>query len=168
MDYSASFWIQHLQLSRHVEGGSFKEVYRSPLKASKDCLPQTFRDTRNFSTSIYFLLEQGQFSAFHRIASDELWHFYFGHPLTIYEIEPNGKLIVHKLGNNPVNNESFQCVIKAGSWFASEVEGQGLYSLVGCTVSPGFDFEDFELADCNKLSQQFPEYAHLIRRLCRD
>jgi len=110
---SAKYWVQKLELTTHVEGGSFKEVYRSPLVLNRLQLPAEFSGDRNVSTSIYFLLEQGQFSAFHRIASDELWHFYFGDPLIIYEIERNGTLKEHLLGNNPENNESFQCVVIA-------------------------------------------------------
>lgn len=164
---SAKYWVQKLQLTTHVEGGSFKEVYRSSLVLNRLQLPAEFSGDRNVSTSIYFLLEQGQFSAFHRIASDELWHFYFGDPLVIYEIEQNGTAKEHLLGNNPENNESFQCVIKAGNWFASKPATGSEYSLAGCTVSPGFDFDDFELAEPKQLCEAFPRHAQLIHSLTR-
>lgn len=152
----------------HVEGGSFREVYRSPLTVSKENLPLTFNGDKYFSTSIYFLLEKNQFSAFHKIASDELWHFYFGDTLIIYEIDAlTTKLTEHKLGNNPEAGESFQTIIKAGNWFASRVANESEYALVGCTVSPGFDFEDFELAERNALIKKYPQHEDLITSLTR-
>ncbi|HLZ87840.1 MAG TPA: cupin domain-containing protein [Puia sp.] len=164
---SASYWIEKLQLTPHVEGGAFGEVYRSELIIPRSSLPLFFQGSRNASTSIYFLLAAGQFSAFHRIASDELWHFYFGDPLLVYEITHGGRLIEHRLGQNPENGESFQTVVKAGSWFASVPAPGSEYTLVGCTVAPGFDFEDFELAEREPLASQYPEHAEIIRRLTR-
>jgi predicted cupin superfamily sugar epimerase len=162
------FWIEKLKLSRHVEGGSFKEVYRSGLILQKAVLPAAFKNDRNISTSIYFMLEQQQFSAFHRIASDEQWHFYYGGALHIYEIAVDGHLTIHKLGNDPANDEtSFQCVVKAGSWFASRPAEGAAYCIAGCTVSPGFDFEDFELAERHKLVATFPQHLALINSLTR-
>lgn len=165
---TADYWIEKLELTSHVEGGSFREVYRSSLTVSKNNLPATFNGDRHFSTSIYFLLEKNQFSAFHKIASDELWHFYFGDTLIIYEMDAlTGELTKHKLGNNPEANEFFQTTIKAGNWFASCVENESEYALVGCTVSPGFDFEDFELAERNSLIKKYPQHADLIISLTR-
>jgi len=164
---NADYWIRQLQLSSHVEGGAFKEVYRSELSIAQKALPIFFQGDRNVCTSIYFLLASGQFSAFHRIASDELWHFYYGDPLLIYELGHAGDLTTHRLGPNIENGESFQTVVKAGSWFASVPAEGSEYALVGCTVSPGFDFKEFELADRATLSQQYPEHAALIERLTR-
>lgn len=163
----ASYWVDRLQLTSHVEGGAFREVYRSPLILSRKSLPLFFQGDRNASTHIYFLLAKGQFSAFHRIASDELWHFYAGDPLLIYEIGHNGRLIIHRLGNRPDKGESFHAVVSAGSWFASAPAPESDYALVGCTVAPGFDFADFELADRDTLACQYPEHAEVIRRLTR-
>jgi predicted cupin superfamily sugar epimerase len=162
----ASYWIQQLQLTQHVEGGAFREVYRSPLTIPRRSLPLLFQGDRNVSTSIYFLLSQGQFSAFHRIASDELWHFYFGDPLLIHEIGHNGLLTTHRLGSDPEKGDSFQAVVKAGSWFASVPAPGSEYALVGCTVAPGFDFADFELAAGQTLARQYPEHAEVIMALC--
>ncbi len=167
MNYSARFWIDHLQLTHHVEGGSFREVYRSSLMIESLSLPPVFKGNRSFCTSIYFLLERDQFSAFHKIQSDETWHFYTGDSLLIYEITEEGNLLTHRLGKDPAKGESFQCVIKAGNWFASVVEEGGTYALVGCTVSPGFDFTDFELANRTELSNQYPLHASLIHQLTR-
>lgn len=164
---NAAYWIRQLQLTAHVEGGAFREVYRSELVISQTALPVFFQGNRNASTSIYFLLASGQFSAFHRIASDELWHFYFGDPLLIYEIGHSGNLTIHKLGPDIEKGESFQTVVRAGSWFASTPAEGGEYALVGCTVSPGFDFADFELADRADLMKQYPQYAALIETLTR-
>lgn len=167
MHPAADYWIQQLQLTEHIEGGAFREVYRSPLQVPAASLPASFGAQRNMSTSIYFLLKQEQFSAFHRIKSDELWHFYYGDPLVVYELEPSGTLTEHLLGNDPEQGQQFQCTVKAGNWFASRVQLGGAYSLVGCTVAPGFDFADFELAEREALTQEYPAFASLIRELTR-
>jgi predicted cupin superfamily sugar epimerase len=163
----ASYWIEKLQLTVHLEGGSFREIYRSPLMIPRRSLPLFFQGDRAASTSIYFLLSLGQFSAFHRIASDEVWHFYFGDPLLIHEIGHNGLLTTHRLGSDPEKGESFQTVVSAGSWFASVPAEGSEYALVGCTVAPGFDFEDFELADGEALVRQYPRHAEIIKALTR-
>lgn len=162
---TAEYYIKTLGLTKHIEGGSFKETYRSEFIIPKSVLPDDFKDARNVSTAIYFLLEHGQYSAFHRIASDEMWHFYDGDVLNVYEITPDGELHHHRLGRNIEAGEQFQCVIKAGSWFGSRCEVPGGFSLVGCTVAPGFDFADFELAKRNELSSQFPKYRELITEM---
>lgn len=162
-----SYWIEKLQLTQHIEGGAFREVYRSGLVLPRQALPLFFQGDRSASTSIYFLLGEGEFSAFHRIASDELWHFYYGDPLHIYEIGHNGRLVIHRLGSDPEKGETFQAVVKAGSWFASAPAPGSEYGLAGCTVAPGFDFADFELADRETLAGQYPEHAELIRALTR-
>lgn len=164
---TATYWIDKLGLTAHIEGGAFREVYRSDLVIARKSLPILFQGDRNASTSIYFLLAQGQFSAWHRIASDELWHFYYGDPLLIYEITHGGKLTVHRLGQDPEKGEVFQTVIQAGSWFASIPAQESEYALVGCTVAPGFDFADFELAERATLSAQYPAYAELIGLMTR-
>ena len=164
---NAAYWLDKLQMTSHVEGGAFREVYRSELVIPKKSLPLFFQGDRSASTHIYFLLAEGQFSAFHRIAADEHWHFYFGDPLIVYEISHNGRLLTHHLGNDLMNGESFHAGIKAGRWFASAPAEGGEYTLVGCTVAPGFDFADFELADGETLAGRYPEHAALIRRLTR-
>ncbi|WP_207510796.1 cupin domain-containing protein [Longitalea luteola] len=162
---TAEYWINRLQLATHIEGGAFREIYRSPLLAPLAALPSAFTGARSYCTSIYFLLQQDQFSAFHKIKSDEVWHFYYGDALIVYEIDAKGQLIEHRLGSDPDNNESFQCVIAAGNWFAARVAPGGDYALVGCTVSPGFDFADFELAGQATLAAAYPQHADLIRKL---
>jgi len=116
---SASFWIKHLSLTKHPEGGWFREVYRSCEIISKKGLPARYSGFRNFSTSIYYLLESREFSAFHRIASDEIWHFYKGSPLSIYIINPSGNMMRVVLGSDPTQNQLFQFTIPKGHWFAA-------------------------------------------------
>lgn len=162
---NAAYYIEKLNLSTHIEGGAFRETYRSGISIAQEQLPAEFKGNRNASTAIYFLLKEGQFSALHRIASDELWHFYEGDPLHVYEITVHGTLITHVLGKDLEKGEAFQCVVKAGSWFGSRCEVPGGFSLVGCTVAPGFDFEDFMLADRKRLSEEFPQHQQLIQEL---
>ncbi|MEJ7769062.1 MAG: cupin domain-containing protein [Chitinophagaceae bacterium] len=164
---SANDWITKLALTSHIEGGYFKEIYRSHLLISPDQTATTLKGPRNVSTSIYFLMEQGQFSAFHRIASDEQWHFYFGDPLVVYELSIEGKLNEYLLGNDTEKNQDFHCIIKAGSWFAAKPASGSEYCLVGCTVSPGFNYEDFELAEPDWLIKQYPAHRDLISTLTR-
>ena len=162
---SAKYYIEKLGLTQHVEGGAFHETYRSALLIPQEVLSDNFKGNRNVSTAIYFLLSYGQFSAFHKILSDEMWHFYAGQTLTIYEIENNGNLITHQLGADLEKGEKFQCVIKAGNWFGSRCEIANGFSLVGCTVSPGFDFADFELANRNELCHAFPALTDLVNEM---
>src|SRR6266700_3483655 len=164
---SPDYWISKLQLTSHIEGGAFREVYRSSLLIPATALPAGFNGDRNICTAIYFMLQQGQYSAFHKIQSDEIWHFYYGDALVIYEIEKSGILTEHHLGSNFEKEEVFQCVIKAGSWFASMVAPGGEYGLAGCTVSPGFDFADFELAGPDQLVTLYPQHKALILALTK-
>ena len=159
--------IERFKLAPHPEGGYFKENYRSLETIPKTFLPKRFKGERNYSTAIYFLLEQGNFSAFHRIQSDECWHFYSGGRLIIHVIQLNGKLETIKLGNDFAAGEQFQAIVPASCWFASEPAPGTAYAFVGCTVAPGFDFNDFELAEADSLSKQFPQHRALIQRLCR-
>ncbi len=159
--------IKQFQLQPHPEGGYYKETYRSPEIIPDQILSRQFKGDRAYSTAIYFLLEQGNFSAFHRIESDEVWHFYAGQTLLIHVIHINGKFETIKLGSNIENGESFQYAVPARSWFASEPATDTDFSFVGCTVSPGFDFDDFELAKAEELAKQFPQQEELIKRLCR-
>ena len=163
MDSQARKYIKKLRLKKHPEGGYYREVYRSGEKILPAHLPKRYKTSRNFSTSIYFLLEGKQFSTFHLLQSDELWHFYDGSDLMIYIINPEGELITRKLGNS--DDTEFQIVIKKHCWFAVEVCNKKSFSLFGCTVSPGFEFEDFKLGKRELLLKKFPDYGELIKRL---
>ena len=164
---TADYFIKHLKLETHPEGGFFRETYRSHGTIPEHCLPAGFAGQRNFSTSIYFLLQQNDFSAFHRIHSDECWHFYEGGPLLIHIINREGEYSCIRLGRNLHGGEIFQFVVPALSWFASEPAPGTEFSLLGCTVAPGFDFADFEMADAKKLSEKYPRHSSIIHRLCR-
>ncbi len=164
---NANYFISHLQLQPHPEGGFFKETYRSEEKIIAEALPKRFEGERNFSTAIYYLLRQGEHSLFHRIKSEECWHFYAGDKLLIHVIEPKGKYYYIKLGSNIYLEETFQFVVPAMSWFAAEPDVESSFSLVGCTVAPGFDFADFEIADKTNLLNAFPEHREIISRLSR-
>lgn len=163
----ASYWVEKYNMQSHPEGGYFAETYRSKESISKDALPARFSGDRSYSTGIYFLLEGHHFSAFHRIQSDEMWHFYAGNPLNVYYIDFEGNLNTIKLGNNPENGEVFQAVVPAGVWFGSKPLLPDGYSLVGCTVAPAFDFADFELADRTTLVGEFPQHRAIIELLTR-
>jgi len=159
--------IQRYGLESHPEGGWYKQSYKSKEQIATEALPERFGASRVFSTAIYFLLEKGNFSAFHRIKSDECWHFYAGDPLLIYIIEQTGELKVISLGSDHESGQSFQYVVPANCWFASRPAPESEYCFVGCTVSPGFEFDDLELADATVLSTIYPQHKHIIIELCR-
>ena len=163
----ANHLIQKYKLEAHPEGGWYKQTYKSNEEIDADALPERFGANRAFSTAIYFLLEKGNFSAFHRIKSDECWHFYTGDPLVIYIIEQTGELKIISLGNGLEKGHSFQYVVPANCWFASRPAPGSEYCFVGCTVSPGFEFEDLELADQTELSVMYPQHKSIIKELCR-
>ena len=162
---NAQYWVRNLELLPHQEGGFFKEVYRSEGSIKKEHLPGRFKGSRNFSTSIYYLLESGQRSMLHRIKSDEMWHFYDGSGLIIYSIDETGKYSENKLGLETEEGELPQVLIKAGDWFGAKVAQPGSYCLAGCTVSPGFHFDDFELASRSELIKLFPKHKKIIEEL---
>ncbi len=166
---NASFWIRHLKLSQHIEGGYFSEVYKSQDILQSSQLPEKFTiaSTRHCCTHIYFLLEKGQFSALHRIKSDELWHFYDGDPIIIYEIDLNGEMAKHVLGDDPSLGQQHFTAVKAGNWFGAALDDKSEFALVGCTVSPGFDYADFEMANREQLRTEFPQHRSLVDALTR-
>lgn len=164
---SASELVNKYQLQPHPEGGWYAQTYRSAETIPASGLPARFGAGRVFSTAICFLLEEGNFSAFHRIKSDEVWHFYAGGPLHIYVLQLNGELTVATLGDDIMNGQQFQYVVPAGCWFASEPAPGTAFSFVGCTVAPGFDFADFELAGKAALGNAYAQHKKLIERLCR-
>ena len=185
MSHDAAYWIRHLELLPHPEGGYYHQTYRSDLVLPKSALPARFSGPRAVSTAIYFLLDEDNFSAFHRLRSDEMWHFYLGSPLLVHVIDTEGYYSEIRLGTDPEANEVFQATVKAGSWFASQLapSAQNIpqphevsvfrkavperLSLVGCTVAPGFDFADFELARRDDLTRQYPDHRALISLLTR-
>ncbi|HET6768989.1 MAG TPA: cupin domain-containing protein [Chitinophagaceae bacterium] len=159
--------IQQYNLQPHPEGGWYRQTYKSDEQITADSLPQRFGGSRAFATAIYFLLEQGNFSAFHRIKSDECWHFYAGDPLNIYIIHSNGKLETISMGHDFERGQTSQYVVPANCWFGSRPAPGSNYCFVGCTVSPGFEFDDLELADATSLSIVYPQHKAIIKELCR-
>lgn len=159
--------IDFYELQPHPEGGLYRQSYRSDIVIDQAALPAQFKGNRLISTAIYFLLPAGNFAAFHRIKSDELWHFYAGISLNIHVIHTDGRYELLKLGPNFSEGESYQLLVPAGVWFASEPSNANGFSFVGCTVSPGFDFADFELATSDQLIEEYPELRGIVSRLCR-
>ena len=159
--------IQNLELLPHPEGGYYKEVYRSKGTISAECLSDSYSGGRNYSTSIYFLLTSDVFSAFHKINQDEIWHFYKGSPILLHIISPKGAYQSVVIGNEIEKGQFLQYVVPGGFWFAAEVIKTSSYSLLGCTVAPGFDFDDFVLPTRKDLISYFPEHKDLITRLSR-
>ncbi|MGB0175807.1 MAG: cupin domain-containing protein [Owenweeksia sp.] len=168
MNSDHQYWVEKLGLEPHPEGGFFRETYRSSETISHTALPDRFAGDRTYSTAIYFLLTAENFSAFHRIQSDETWHFYKGQGLTVCIIHPDGKYKEIHLGQNPEKGEVFQATVPAGVWFGSKLTQLKGWCLVGCTVAPGFDFADFEMADRAEMTSKFPQHKAIIKALTRE
>lgn len=165
---NAQEWIEHLNLVPHPEGGYYRQTYRAAEVISRACLPERFPGDRVFSTAIYFLLQGHDFSALHRIRSDEVWHHYDGGSLSIHIIDLQGQYSCIQLGKNLDKGELPQAVVEAGCLFGSSVvTDSGSFALVGCTVAPGFDFADFELPARDELLRLHPQHAKTIRKLTR-
>lgn len=159
--------VSKLELLPHPEGGFYKESYRSNEVIEQSHLPNRFTGDRNFATAIYFLLSSGNFSAFHKIQQDEVWHFYEGAPLNVHVITPEGEYTKHKVGSLNQGLKP-QLVVPKGCWFASNIDEEDSYTLVGCTVAPGFDFADFELAKKEELGRLYPKHIAIINQLTRN
>lgn len=162
----AAYWIANLGLEPHPEGGYFKEIYRSPATVPGEALPD-YDGPRNLATSIYFLLQDDQFSALHRIKQDELWHFHAGSTLTVHVIDAAGRYAPIRMGPDPEAGEWLQALVPGGSLFGASMDGNRGYALVGCTCVPGFDFADFEMPSREELLARYPRHRELIHRLTR-
>ena len=164
MSQTAQYWIGHLQLNPHPEGGYYREVYLSENRFKKR-EDDAFPSGRRFYSSIYYLLEKGQFSAFHRLKSNEIWHHYAGRSAEITILTGSG-LKTMLLGKNLLKSEQFEQLVPANTWFTVAPSSGTNFVLCGCTMVPGFEFEDFELGTKKILLQQFPEFATLIKLRC--
>jgi uncharacterized protein len=149
--------IKRLRLKKHPEGGYFKQTYTADTMVNV----VGHDKPRYISTAIYYMLVGDQFSALHRIKSDELWHHYTGGSLTLYAID-NGKLFKIKMGKS--RGEAPQVAIKANTWFAASLDDKKSYCLLGCTVSPGFDYSDLELGKRHELVKMYPQHRAIIER----
>ncbi len=161
----ADFLIDHFNLQPHPEGGYFKETYRSDKLIKKNALGENFTEDHVYSTAIYFLLKSGEKSKFHKIKQDEMWHYYFGSPLKVIAIDNNGKVSEHILSPNIKNGHAFQALVPANTWLAAYPLEQDSYTLVGCTVAPGFEFSDFTMAEREELLAEYPRHEELIKKL---
>ncbi|QIP11929.1 cupin domain-containing protein [Spirosoma aureum] len=164
---TAAYFVRAFTMQPHPEGGYFAETYRSSETIPQSALPDRFTGSRTFGTAIYFLLESHHVSALHRIQADEIWHFYAGGPLEVFVISPAGELNVIRLGSNIDQGDVFQAVVPAGCWFGSKPADGSAFSLVGCTVAPGFDFADFEMAEQDTLLQAYPQHREVIEKLSK-
>jgi len=158
---NAAYWIQHLDLGPHPEGGYYKEVFRSKQQVVRSGTDEM----KQACTSIYYLLEGADYSGFHRIASDELWYFHKGEPLLIHIIDENGGYSSIELSDK--SSGVLSAVVEAGLWFASEIPSRNGFTLVSCAVAPGFEFSEFEMANKQALMLLYPQHAGLFDRLCR-
>jgi len=160
-------WIESLELQPHPEGGFYRETYRAAEMLEKKALPDRFSGPRAFSTAIYFLLRGNDFSALHRIAADEVWHFHAGCPLLLHRIDGEGHYVIDRLGTGVGQGEMPQAVVPAGTWFGATPSDPSSFSLTSCTVAPGFDFADLEIGRREDLLKAFPQHQVLIERLTR-
>lgn len=163
---SADLCIKKLNLIRHPEGGWYREIYRSYDVIPAAGLPSGFNGERSFYTAIYYLLEGKDFSSFHRIKSDEIWHYYTGTSAVEILMLENGQVRKFTLGIDFENNQEPLFAVPKNTWFAARIKNAKGFALMGCTVSPGFHFDDFELAGEN-LIQEYPEIGEEIVSLIR-
>ena len=161
---TAQFWISHLNLSAHPEGGYFSETYRCNEEIGDSELKQKYSGKRNLATSIYFLLKHGEVSKLHRLKSDEIWYFHHGSPLLVH-IFYEGSYTCIRMGSNAKDNEQLQVLLPAGSIFGAEVETPDGFSLLGCMVTPGFHFDDFELIGKSQLNACYLTYTSIVNKL---
>ncbi|MCP4050369.1 MAG: cupin domain-containing protein [bacterium] len=159
--------IKLYDLKPHPEGGFYKETYRSTGVFNFSCHENSYTGPRNYSTAIYFLLTSSCKSKFHKLGSDEIWHFYLGGSVTIIQLFENGRVEKVVLGQDINNREKLQHVIPAGCWFGAYPDSETEFSFLGCTVAPGFDFKDFHLADYDLLLNKFPDHKDLISALTK-
>ncbi|MFA6030511.1 MAG: cupin domain-containing protein [Elusimicrobiota bacterium] len=157
--------VRLLELKPHPEGGFYRETYRAPGVIARIALPGAFDGPRPYSTSILYLLPEGSVSRLHRLRSDELWHYHLGGPLTVCEFCPDGRVLRTALGPDPRAGQRLQHAVEAGRWFGAEPARGAGFCLVGATVSPGFDFRDFEMARREELLARHPSERDLVLRL---
>jgi len=159
---------KYLKLQPHpAEGGYFVETYRSEHLLAPNTLPAGYPAARSVSTAIYYLLTHDSFSAMHRLRGDEIFHFYLGDPVELLQINTNGVGEVVVLGQDIVSGMRLQHVVPGGAWQGSRLRAGGKYALLGTTVAPGFDYEDFEIGEREELIIEFPQFAGIIRALTR-
>jgi predicted cupin superfamily sugar epimerase len=151
-----------LNLQPHpVEGGWFRRTYTSAVSVA------LLGGVRPYGTAIYYLLEEGTFSEMHVLASDEIFHFYLGDPVEMLQLHPDGGSRVVTLGPDLAAGQHVQLVVPAGVWQGTRLVGGGKVALLGCTVTPGFDFADYRSGKCEELGAGWPAEAARIKALTR-
>jgi hypothetical protein len=144
-----------------VEGGFYRRSYASAATVE---LP---RGTRPLGSAIYYLLEPGTFSAIHRLESDEIYHFYLGDPVEMLHLFPDGSSAVLTLGPDLQADQQVQLVVPAGVWQGARLVGGGKVALLGCTVTPGFDYADYQSGSYDELAAKWPAETGRIKALTR-
>jgi uncharacterized protein len=162
------YYISKLGLEPHPEGGYFKRTFESQEQITDQELTVDFEGKRMLYTSIYFLLTSNDVSHFHRLQSDELWYYHAGSPLSVHMIDENGEYTEHKLGLDLENGEVPQVLVPKNTIFGSSVKDRETFSLVGCMVSPGFEYQDFELFTQEELLLKYPEHKEIIVKIAYD
>jgi predicted cupin superfamily sugar epimerase len=149
------------------EGGYFTETYRAPDILSKASIPNRYNGNRNLSTAILYLLTPNAFSALHRLKSDEIFHFYLGDPVTMLQLRADGSNEVVTLGQDIINKQRVQTIVPAGTWQGMFLNTGGKFALLGTTMAPGFEYDDFELVRQEKLVEKYPNQRQLILKLTK-
>lgn len=160
-------WIDRLSLVPHPEGGYYRETYRAGGQLD-GTIAEIYHGKRALATAIYYLLDGSQYSTFHRLKSDEMLHFYAGTILNVYVLSPEGQFRIERLGDCAAQGACFQLLIPSGHWFAAAALDPQGYALIGCTVAPGFDFQDFETGSREILLRAYPQHKSWIERLTRE
>ena len=147
------------------EGGYYVETYRALEKIAPAALPVRYTSERNFATAILYLLTPDTFSSLHRLAGDEIYHFYLGSPVTMLQLHPDGSSEVITLGQDILNGQCVQAVVPQSTWQGCFLSEGGEFALMGCTVTPGFEFNDLEPGRREELLEQYPNRRDLILKL---
>jgi predicted cupin superfamily sugar epimerase len=168
LDPTVQALIAALELQPHpLEGGYFRETYRSADRLPAHALPARYGREKSAGTAIYYLLTPDSFSALHRLPTDEIFHFYWGDPVLMLQLEPTGNGRVVLLGPDVLAGQSPQVIVPRGVWQGSCLAPGGRFALLGTTLAPGFDYSDYEAGDGERLAEQYPSFADLIHRLSR-
>lgn len=157
--------VESLELEAHPEGGYYREFYRAEDVVPESALPSRYTGDRCMQTGIYYLLRSEDVSLLHRIQSDELIHFYTGDPVNVAMLLPDGTAFIKRISDRITSGDRPVVEIPQGVWFGMYLDDDADYGLLGTTVSPGFEFDDFELGDCEELTRKYPQKKDLIRRL---
>ena len=159
--------IRLLNLQPHPkEGGHFRETYRSPHQVAAANLPPGYAGARSIATAIYYLLTPDTFSALHRLPGDEIFHHYLGDAVEMLLLHPDGRGQTIHLGKDLSAGQSPQVVVPANVWQGSRLLAGGQFALLGCTMSPGFDYADYQHGDRDELLAQYPSESRRIGALC--